>query len=263
MTDGPDQRKYWDSNLDAANLGRGDGASGESLQSEILFSAVPDIQQMLDAMQAGPGKRILEVGPGLGANAFLLAGRGATVFAVDISHERLAAMRGRLAGLSHAMKGAVIPVVARAEALPFKPGALDGAFCRAVLIHTELDAACAEVARVLQPGAPIAFSEPASGNPFVRVYRWLLAPPEWKNITTYFSPLQLAQVGRHFEGFEHRPYYFFAFLAFVFQYAVQWPTWFYAWFNRLHKLDEYLFRRFPEVRRYAWFVLMTGRKPRT
>ena len=228
----------------------------------LLYSAVPDIEIMLATMESAPGKTVLEIGPGLGANACLVAGKGANVIALDISQDRLVALRKRVASVSSPNAGKILPVLARAEALPFRDDALDGAFCRAVLIHTQLDTACAEVSRSLKPNAPVAFSEPMYHNPFVRLYRLTLAPREWKYITTYFTARQVEIVARHFSAFADQRFYLFSFLAFVFQYVIKSPVWFYAIFSRLNTLDSFLFRRLKFLRRYAWFTLMTGRKPR-
>lgn len=255
------QHDYWDRNLDAANLGGDTSESPESLVRELTFAAVPDIEHMLAALDAGPGKRILDVGTGLGANAVLVANKGATVIALDISHERLATMRKRTAVVAARSPGKILAVKASAEALPFRDNALDGACSRAVLIHTSIEAASGEIARVLRSDAPVAFSEPMARNPFVRLYRLVLAPKEWRGITTYFTQREIAMVQRHFTSTHAHKFYIVAFLAFIFQYALSSPRWFYTTLSKFLAFDALLLRMWRGADRYAWFVVITGRKP--
>jgi SAM-dependent methyltransferase len=255
------QRTYWNENLDAANLGGETSDSADSLVKELQFSCAPDIQGMLSAVEPAPGRLLLEIGSGLGANALLAARRGAAVIALDISHDRLATLRKRTADLRQPADGPIYAIKARAEALPFRTSSLDGAFCRAVLIHTDLPAACREATRVLRPGASVAFAEPMRHNPLVNLYRATLAPKEWRTITTYFSDPEIRAITAGLTAPRDRRFYLLSFLAFAFQYAVNWPRAFRLSLAVLSSIDCFLMRAIPALRRYAWFVLITGRKP--
>lgn len=259
MAESDRQRTYWDANLDAQNLGGAKSDSQESLLQELKFSSVPDIQEMILHLAPSPDKRILEIGSGLGANAVLLGGRGAIVIATDISHERLATLKTRTQNLPGTFTGKILAVKARAEALPFRDNILDGACSRAVLIHTDLPKACEEVSRVLRPGAPIAFSEPMAHNPLVKIYRATFAPKEWRNITTYFTMKEITTVAGYFGPVLTKQYYALAFLAFVFQYAISSPSWFYKSLEILTMTDHKIARAWPRFSRYSWFVLITGK----
>lgn len=263
MAEAPRQQEYWDANLDAQNLGGSISDSPESLLEELKFSSIPDIEQMIAYLEPASGMRILEIGTGLGANAALVRTYGATVIALDISHERLAALKARTNRLAGASRGKILPIKARAEALPFRDGTLDGAYTRAVLIHTDIPLACAEVARTLRPGAPAAFSEPTAHNPLVKLYRMTLAPKEWREITRYFTRDEIAVAAAAFVGVRARRYYGLAFLAFFFQYALSSPVWFYRALRVLTKLDNGLEWLWPGFDRHSWFVLITGRKSDT
>lgn len=269
----PDSSSYWDDNLDAANLGGEVSDSAASLDEELKFAQAPDIQAMLSwvgagdnakAVQTGPPRRmVLELGTGLGANAVLLQRSGINVVALDISHERLKTLRARTGHLtSNNLNGArIFPVRARAEALPFRPHSLDGAFSRAVLIHTDMGTVCEELQEVLAPAAPVAFSEPMADNPLVNLYRRTLAPREWKTITRYFRKQEIDAVASHFSHTETRYYYLSAFAAFVFQYALPAPRLFYPTLKILGWADRKLIRTVPGSCKKAWFVLITGRTP--
>lgn len=260
MAEREQQHEYWNANLDAANLGAGVSDSQESLLEELTFSSVPDIEQMIAHLAPAPGKVILEIGSGLGANAVLLASKGATVIALDLSHDRLSILLRRTANVPAAKGGRVLPIKAKAEALPFRAATLDGVCSRAVLIHTDLPRVCDEVARALVPGAPIAFSEPMAHNPLVNIYRATLAPKEWQGITTYFTRREVDTVRSRFSDTADRRFYGLAFLAFGFQYAAKSPRWFYPALSALSRLDTTLAKFLPAARKYAWFTLITGRK---
>jgi SAM-dependent methyltransferase len=95
------------------------------------------------------GRRVLEVGCGLGAMAALWARQGARVSAVDLSPQAVDLTRRRLAfqeldGDIHA---------ANAQALPFADGAFGYAYSWGVLHHAPgLERSIAEMMRVLEPG---------------------------------------------------------------------------------------------------------------
>lgn len=263
---GARNRGYWEGNLDVQNLG-GDGSGADpaaALRRELPFLEAPDQRAVLAHIAPAAGMRILDLGTGLGVMAARLAEAGATVIAADLAGARLAQARaGLLALLGRESSGRVCYVQCRAEALPFRECALDGAATRAVLIHTRVEESAAELARVLRPGARYAFAEPLRGNPFARLYRATLAPSEWRAITTYFGAAECAAVGRHLPGAQEQRFYIFAFLAFVFQFAVAWPTAFRAAVRVLGAADALLMRAVPAVRAWCWFTVLAGTRPPT
>lgn len=99
---------------------------------------------------AGPlrGARVCEVGAGTGIATRALQDRGANVLAVDLGAAMLARLRARA--------GAAPAAVADAHALPL-PGSSVDLVCVAQAWHWVcVDAAAAEVARVLRPGGSLA-----------------------------------------------------------------------------------------------------------
>lgn len=95
------------------------------------------------------GRRVLEVGCGLGAHTEMLCRAGAVVTAVDLSPTSVEVTRRRLA-----LKGLIAEVrEADAEALPFADGSFDGVWSWGVIHHSPDTVACArEITRVLRPG---------------------------------------------------------------------------------------------------------------
>jgi hypothetical protein len=96
-------------------------------------------------------------------------------------------------------------------------------------------------------------------NPLVNLYRRTLAPREWKSITTYFTDHEIQTVTSRFTQTSTPRYYQLSFLAFLFQYAIPWPPAFKISIRLLTTLDRAITRLWPAYRRYAWFVLITGK----
>jgi len=247
------QDEYWNQNLDPQNLGR--GAAG-GLERERPFYLTPDQQYALEQLAPAPGKTILEVGCGLGLNAMELAHRGAAVIAIDIAGERLKAVQTIAA---EAGERRVHLVKAAAEALPFRASAFDAACSKSVLIHTHLERAVPELARVLKREGVGVFIEPLATNPLVNLYRRTLAPKEWQSIVTYFTESEIDHFRRSFATVQVRPFYWLGFLAFGWQFALPSAV--------LLKLSQAIFRPFdyllmrvPYFRKSAWFIVITARK---
>ncbi len=264
-----DRAAYWDTNLDPQNLG-GAMDPAAALAAEKPFYDVPDQLDALAALEPRAGRLILEIGTGLGLNALAMSAAGASVAATDISLERLRALRAFHADEAHcdalwplpagAQAGRLLLVRCAAEALPFRRDQFDGACTRAVLIHTQLAQAMDEIHRTLKPGGVGAFAEPMTSNPFVVLYRHTFAPAEWRGITTYFSDRETETVAAPFAAATVRTYYLFSFLAFVWQYGLRAPRLFRVTLAALGAVDRALFAVAPVLRRFAWFVLVVGKK---
>lgn len=95
------------------------------------------------------GRRILEIGPGLGTDHAQFARAGGQMFAIDLTAAHLEHTRRRFALerlLTRATRG-------DAESLPFRDGSFDVVYSFGVIHHTpRMQAAIDEVRRVLRPG---------------------------------------------------------------------------------------------------------------
>lgn len=114
-------------------------------------------RQAVAALEIGQHDHVLDVGCGHGRGLAVLAARASKGQVVGIDPSRLmieiAAKRNR--GLVKAKR--VRAVVAAVEALPFPDAAFDKALCvHVVYFWPDLDAALAEIARVLKPGGRLA-----------------------------------------------------------------------------------------------------------
>ena len=109
------------------------------------------VEPLLDAVQTGPGTRLLDVACGPGAAAAAAARRGARPIGIDFA-ETMVAQAARL--------HPDIPFRAGdAEALPFEAGAFDAVVVNFGMLHfARPDRALAEAQRVLRPGGLLAFT---------------------------------------------------------------------------------------------------------
>lgn len=261
-------RAHWDGSLDPANLGSRKADPGEFARQVALFNGA-DVRLALKHLEPLDGRVTLDLGGGLGLAAVLLARRGARVILCDLSRTRLVEARRQLSGLGLAER--VEFLQAEAEHLPFSDGALERAFTKSVLIHTNQSSTAPELGRVLAACGRAAFIEPLDANPLVNAYRAVLAPGEWRSITRYFTAASLDQWGASMArpaGRAHRlrPIFLVSFLASVFQFAVPNPAAFRAVEAVLLAIDRLFLGLFPRLAARSWMgVLLIGprrdRKP--
>lgn len=101
------------------------------------------------AFDAAQGKRVLEIGVGLGTDFVRFARAGAIATGVDLTEHAVQLVRQRLA--LEGLEGSV--QTADAENLPFEEGSFDLVYSWGVLHHTpDTGRAIAEAIRVLRPG---------------------------------------------------------------------------------------------------------------
>lgn len=149
------------------------------------------------------GKRVLDYGCGHGMAAVVLARRGATVTAFDLSP-------GYVAEAEERARANGVParfVVADGEHLPFADASFDAVWGNAILHHLDLARAGAELRRVLKPGGVAVFCEPWGGNPLLAFARRRLpypgkerTPDERPLILRDLTPLRDAFPGLRLEG---------------------------------------------------------------
>ena len=103
------------------------------------------------------GKRVLDVGCGVGMYTTAFMGAGSLVFGVEVEHERAAEARKRANGVARAI----------GESLPFPEAAFDIIFSHEVLEHVADDrASVAEMVRAVKPGGRILIFVPNRLYPF-------------------------------------------------------------------------------------------------
>ncbi len=216
------------------------------------------------------GKRLLDVGAGLGDTSVYLSRRGARVVSLDASHG-MASFARRLAA-HHAV--GLLPTVASAESLPFGSSTFDVVYAANLMHHLQdRDRFLAEVHRVLKPGGWFFAYDPLAYNPAIDVYRRLASEVRTADERPLRFP-DLERARRFFAEVGHREFWITALVLFVKYYAVDrvdpnadryWrrilrepPERLWWWFP-LARLDV-LLARLPLLRRMAWNTVLWARK---
>jgi len=254
-------RLHWETTVDAQNLR---GGSAPPAEQALALYGTGDVLRALEFMEPLADTRVLALGDGHALAAILLARRGSRVIVADLSLPRLKEGRELAARLGLADR--IEFVVAMGEHLPFDHGSMDRATAKSVLIHTNIGAAAIELSRVLRPEGAAAFIEPCQGNPFVNLYRIVLAPKEWRGITTYFGRSETAALSKPFAraGFELKEerMYFLAFFASIFAFALRSSSMLRLSERILLSVDRVLISVLPFLRGKTWFslLLVDGRR---
>ena len=169
------ERQFFDAQALAAvnfNLNkvaeRYEGAMGRALYPlEVAYEVLGDVR----------GKRLLDVGCGLGENSLLFARWGAQVTGVDVSGASLAVARQRAAefGLSERVSFIESPI----ELLDSAQGSYDILWCAAFLHHVldRLDEVCNVLKKLVAPQGFVLFSEPVRLSRAVKLLRKLTPIP--------------------------------------------------------------------------------------
>jgi SAM-dependent methyltransferase len=198
------------------------------------------------------GRRVLELGCGVGHATVLLAKSGAIVSSFDISEHSVAVTRRRAE--LNGVADRVDVRVAVAEDLPYEDGAFDVIYGSAILHHVEVDVAGPEIYRVLAAGGQAAFSEPLANNrvvEFARDHVWY--PRKAKDGAD--APLTYAGLARWVAQFDRAEFHELHLLGML-ERLTGW-----RWeFTKLHALDARLTARWPYLRRFCNTAVILARK---
>jgi ubiquinone/menaquinone biosynthesis C-methylase UbiE len=226
---------------------------------------------ILSKMGSLEGKRLLDIGAGLGESSVYFAMKGARVTVVDISPQMVATALslGRKFGVQ--LDG----VVSSAESLNLPPERYDVIYAANTLHHVQDRASFfGQMRNALKPGGMFFSYDPLAYNPAINVYRRMatdVRTPDEAPLTT--ADIRLAR--RYFEGVQHREFWIAALSLFVKYYALDrvnpnddryWKRILketdsqLTWWKPLRALDG-LLTRLPLVRWLAWNVVIWGRKP--
>lgn len=115
------------------------------------YSVQPFMHRLI-GFERYAGKRVLEIGCGLGTDLLQFARHGAQVTGIDLSPKSVSLTQQRFA--LEGRSGTFL--VADAEALPFPEASFDVVYSFGVLHHTpDIEKAIAEIFRVLAPGGEL------------------------------------------------------------------------------------------------------------
>jgi 2-polyprenyl-3-methyl-5-hydroxy-6-metoxy-1,4-benzoquinol methylase len=171
-------------------------ARGYRFDEDEYLDHAPWIRPALARLGDVGGKHVLDLGCGHGMAGVILARRGASVTALDLSlgYVREAHQRAQANGVR------IQFVQAAGERLPFADETFDRIWGSAILHHLEPRRAAGELRRVLRPGGMAVFCEPWGENPLLRWARAQLRYPE-KGRTPDETPLRASDIAVFKEHF--------------------------------------------------------------
>lgn len=145
--------------------------------------------------------------------------------------------------------------VADAHKLPYEDNFFDVVFGTAILHHLDLSVAIPELNRITKQGGLVVFVEPLGHNYFINKFRD--KTPELRTVDEH--PLLKSDLNtfeKHF-SLNQTKYYF---LMPLFLYAIFKKNTPKFLVNIFTKIDSLLFFCFPFIKKYAWTVLLVGKK---
>ena len=237
------------------------------------FEAPTALENQFILSQMGPlsGKKLLDIGAGLGESSVYFALQGAHVTTVDISPQMVstALELGRRFGVE--LKG----IVSSAEDLKL-PGETYDIIYIANTIHHIHDRASLfrQIRQALKPGGTFFSYDPLAYNPLINIYRRMataVRTPDEAPLTT--ADLRLAR--KYFTEVQHREFWISTLLLFLKYYLKDkvhpnqdryWKRILrersetLSWWMPLRALDRVL-TRLPLVRWLSWNVVIWGRRP--
>lgn len=232
----------------------------------------PENRFILSRLGPLQGRRVLDVGSGLGEAATYFALQGARVTATDLSPEMCAVARETAERHGVAVEAVVTP----AERLEVEPDAYDVVYGANILHHvSDLPATLDAVRRALKPGGRCFFWDPLAYNPVIGVYRRLATRVRTEDERPLrFSVLPAFRA--RFDDVGHAEFWLLTLSLFLKYYL--WDRYdpnevrywkrileedqstVGGWFAPLQALDRVLLR-LPLVRRLAWNTVIWGTKP--
>ena len=216
------------------------------------------------------GKRILDVGAGLGESSVYFALNGAHVTCTDLSPVMVATAT-RLARLYGVR---VNPIVSSAESLNVGSNQFDIAYIANTIHHvTNKRALFEQVQEALKPGGVFVSIDPLGYNPVIEIYRRMATEvrTEDEAPVTFEIPKLASQ---YFENVQHREFWIASLVLFAKYFVVDrvhpnadryWKRIFretdesLKWWVPLRAADRFL-TRLPLVRRLAWNTVIWGYK---
>ncbi len=244
-----------------------------SVDVRSVFEAPTAMENQFILGLLGPlaGKRILDVGAGLGESSAYFALKGAEVTCTDLS-PAMVACAARLARL-HGVN--IKPVVSAAEDLNVPPDHFDIAYIANTIHHvTDQNALFEQVRRALKPGGIFVSIDPLRYNPLIEAYRRMATKVRTDDESPLgFEILDLAR--QYFVSVRHREFWIASLALFLRYFAVDrihpnqdryWKRIFreskssLRWWLPLRAMDECL-TRLPLVRRLAWNIVIWGNRP--
>ena len=209
--------------------------------------------QMLEKIGDISHKKVLEFGCGNGWQTKILAGKGAEVWAFDISGEAIKNTRALLEK-SNLNKNVHLDQMP-AEKLIYPSETFDLVIGNAILHHLDLNVATDEIHRVLKKGGKAYFLEPLGHNPFINFFRKVT--PHLR--TTDETPLRFKHLdifSKKFSHFEHEEYYCITLLALFWYFVIKENTFLIKTRDFFFKIDTIMLEKCNFLKKYCWYSML-------
>lgn len=202
------------------------------------------------------GKKVVDFGCGGGWLTKKLAGKGAEVWAFDISDEavkKTKTMVERL-NLQHRVHVDQMP----AETLNYDSNIFDVIVGNAILHHVNLAASLKEIKRVLKKGGKAYFMEPLGHNLILNLYRRMTPHLRSEDeVPMRFEHFKI--IKDYFYKFEHEEYYLTVLFA-LFCYFLGLKNLTLKTRDFLFRLDQLILGLFPRAKKYCWYTILIMEK---
>jgi 2-polyprenyl-3-methyl-5-hydroxy-6-metoxy-1,4-benzoquinol methylase len=226
----------------------------------------PENRFILEMLGDLKGKKVLDLGCGLGEAAVYFAMQGADVTASDLSPGMLQTAQK----VAERYQVKITPHVSPAEKTGLPDSSFDVVYAANVLHHSEIPKVLDEVRRILKPGGTFVSWDPLIHNPAINVYRRLAMGVR----TVDEHPLHIGELRGfkdRFQSVNYRCFWLSALLIFVKFYFIDRinPSKERYWkkilsdskklealYTPLEKLDKVLLKLFPWAGRYGWNIVI-------
>jgi SAM-dependent methyltransferase len=196
------------------------------------------------------GKRILELGCGAGKMAVLLGKSGAHVTAFDLSPESV-----RLTKRNSVSNNVELDcLVSAGEFLPFSSESFDVIVGKSILHHLEIEIGKRDLYRVLRKGGKAVFVEPLGMNPILTFVRKRVPYPH-KAMVGVDRPLTYSDINAWTADASEWKVQEIQLLSML-ERGFGWDT----HFDLLRKMDRFLLRYFPFLRRFCRYAVILSVK---
>lgn len=230
----------------------------------------PENRYILRKIKGLKGKKVLDLGCGMGEASVYFAKKGADVIATDVSPGALEVTQG----VAKKHKASLKTQIVDADKLPFEDNSFDLVYAANLLHHVDPKKTLKEAARVLKKGGFFASWDPLAYNPAINIYR----KKATKMRTEDETPLKMGILKvfrRYFSKVDYTATWFFTLWIFIRFYLIEKvdPNKEKYWkkiieehkrlrkiYSPLEKMDNAFLKAFPFMRRYCWNLVVVARK---
>lgn len=228
------------------------------------------IWKWLGGKKGVKGKKLLELGCGLGEASTYFAMNGAEVTATDLSGEMLKVAQK----VAEAYGARIETQKCSADQLPFGDNTFDIVYVANLFHHVDIDKTVSEVYRVLKKGGILVSWDPLAHNPIINIYRRMASEVR----TDDEHPLKIRELytfKKYFPKVKYDCKWFFTNIIFLKFFLINrvgvneeryWkkiiiehkqlePL-----YNKLEAIDNKLLNIFPALKKYCWNIVIYCQK---